>query len=93
MIDLKLKYKGSRNYLQGGDFYNAITDQLTNRLGGYLTRLAFKHFARHQSLLALDPPTENLPVIGNGTWRAASGEAQRFWLLETDIAVTESTVN
>jgi len=32
---MNLKYKGSRNYLQGGDIYNAIVDSLASEFGGH----------------------------------------------------------
>ncbi len=90
MIELTLKYKGARHYIHGGDFYNAIDEHLTQRLGGHLTRLAFKRFARNQCRLLLEPPTDMSPVMGNGSWCTASGEAQRFWLYESDTPVTAS---
>ena len=90
MIDFELKYKGTRNYLQGGDFYNTINEMLSTRFGGHLVRLVFKHFARNQCQLLLERPADTGPVIGHGTWQAASGDTQRFWLRETDRPVTES---
>ncbi|MFB1489889.1 MULTISPECIES: hypothetical protein [unclassified Thiocapsa] len=90
MIDFQLKFKGTRNYLQGGDIYNAIAEALSARFGGHLVRLAFKHFARNQCQLLFQHPAETGKVMGNGTWQAASGEMQRFWLCETDRPVTES---
>jgi len=39
MTTLYLKYKGSRNYLQGGDIYNAIDDLLSARFSGHLACL------------------------------------------------------
>ena len=89
MIELTLKYKGSRNYIHGSDFYNAINQRLSERLGGHLTRLAFKRFARHQCRLLLERPTDMRAMIGNGTWRTASDDDQRFWLCETETPVTD----
>lgn len=90
MIQLNLKYKGSRNYLQGGDIYNAIVHELTLRLGGHLARLAFKSFARKQVDLLLENPSDAFNPMGSGIWKSGSGELYRFWLVETDRSVTES---
>lgn len=87
---LILKYKGSRDYLQGGDLYNAIAETLSEQFGGHLVRLAFKHFARNQCQLLLEPIIDSTDVMGKGSWRKASGEMQRFWICETDRPVTES---
>ena len=31
-----LKYKGSRDYLQGGDIFNAVVHALSGKFGGHL---------------------------------------------------------
>lgn len=90
MIDLKLRYKGTRNYLHGSDFYNVITEMLSARFEGYLIRLVFKHLARNQCQLLLERPAETTQVMGNGSWQAASGATHRFWLRETSHPVTNS---
>ncbi len=90
MIDFQLKYKGPRTYLHGSDIYNAVAEALSARYGGHLVRLSFKHLARKQCQLLLEPPADSSRVMGNGSWQWGTGEIHRFWLRETDRPVTES---
>jgi len=90
IININLKYKGSRTYLQGGDIYNAIVEELSAQLEGYLARLAFKHFARNQVELLFENPVDSANLVGSGMWRTATGESQRFWIRETAGSVTDS---
>jgi hypothetical protein len=90
IIQLNLKYKGSRTYLHGSDIYNAIVEELSGRLGGYPARLVFKHFARNQVELLLESPESTANVIGSGLWRMADENIERFWIRETDAPVTDS---
>lgn len=90
METLYLKFKGSRSYLQGGDIYNAVSERLTERFDGYISRLIFRHFARRQMELLLDKPTDISNVVADGAWQTPDGPSLQFWLRETSQPVTES---
>lgn len=89
MLKLDLKYKGSRNYLQGGDFFDAITSALFDETGdGALKKLCFKSFARNQCRLVLEKrPGKSEYQIGNGIWLKSDGEEIKFWIVESDEPV------
>ena len=89
-LTLRLKYKGARTYLQGGDIFNALEKALSVNDAGYLSRLVFKRFARNQIAVLLEEPADASNVLGTALWKSVSGEEKRLWLTETDDAVTES---
>ena len=90
MTLLKLRYKGSRDYLHGSDIYNAIVDSLGNELSGHLARLVFKRVVRNQIRIAMNEQVSMEGAVGRGTWRNSNGEQIPFWLLESGLPVTES---
>ena len=89
-IYLKLKYKGNRTYLQGGDIFNALEDAFSVSQSGYLSKLVFKRFARNQIAVVMEQPAEGASVLGTAIWKSALGDERRLWLIETGVAVTES---
>lgn len=86
-----LKFKGSRRYLQGGDIYNEIQDILSDTLGGFVSKLVFKRFARTQiELLIGSPPYVENP-LGSGVVTSWSGEkVADFWFRETGREISDS---
>lgn len=90
METLYLKFKGSRSYLHGSDIYNVVSEKLMERFDGYIARLVFRHFARHQIELLQDKPTDMANVVGSGAWQTSEGRSLQFWLRETSQPVTES---
>jgi hypothetical protein len=90
MTTLYLKYKGSRNYLQGGDIYNAIDDLLSARFSGHLACLVFKRFARNQIELQFEKPDDSSRLVGHGTWQILPADVVEFWMQETTQHVTDS---
>jgi len=90
-ILLDLKYKGARSYLQGGDIFNTLEDELSSSDDGYLSKLVLKHFARNQIELLMEEPADIASVLGTALWKSSSGEEKRLWLTETDVAVTETS--
>ena len=90
MISLKLRYKGSRNYLHGSDIYNAIVNSLGNEFTGHLARLVFGRVARNQIKISMSEQVSLEKVVGRGTWRTSIGEQIQFWLIESALPVTES---
>ena len=90
MTLLKLRYKGSRDYLHGSDIYNAIVDSLGNEFSGHLARLVFKRVVRNQIRIAMNEQVSMEEVVGRGTWRTSIGEQIQFRLLESALPVTET---
>ena len=89
MIKLNMRYKGDRNYLQGGDFFDAITLSLLSESGpGFLEKVRFKSFSKKQCFLVLNErPSQNVRQIGNGLWLNDNGDETKFWIVEGEIAV------
>lgn len=85
-----LKYKGSRDYLHGGDIFDALNDSLSKELGGRLLRITYKRLARNQLGLTLSEPSNAEFVTATGVWLTSSGIRNQFWLVETDVPVTDS---
>ena len=91
MIYLDMKYKGDRNYLQGGDFFDEISLKLTSILeNGYLKKLCFKSFSKNQCALVINVrPDSDLKKIGNGVWLGSDEVETRFWIVETQKVTNE----
>ena len=87
---MELSYKGSRNYIQGSDIYNAINAYMLEKFGGYLSRLAFKRFARNQIELVVSHPSTSDNILAHGIWLPSHGDRIQFWLRETDQPVIQS---
>ena len=89
---LPLSYKGEREYLQGGDFFNALSDmvpEFTGEAGAFVERLAFRRFARMACEITTEQPAEPAVVVGQVRFRLP-GEADSLeaWVVETDIQVS-----
>jgi hypothetical protein len=89
---LPLSYKGAREYLQGGDFYNALANmaaELAGEAGTFVERLAFRRFACMACEITTEQPTEPSVVVGQVRFRLPSGAgSQEAWLIETDSPVS-----
>ena len=90
MTSFSLKFKGSRNYLQGGDIFNALEVKFGSKESGYLSKLVFKRFSRRQFDVLNKLPVDSSQIFGNGVWTSLCGKCKRFWLEETASEVTES---
>jgi hypothetical protein len=90
MLKLFMKYKGNRNYIQGGDFFDAISSKLIEETGaGALKKLCFKAFTKNQCYLVLEKrPVDGQCQIGNGIWLKPDGEEVRFWIVESNEPVS-----
>lgn len=85
---LPLSYKGERNYLQGGDFFNALSDiaaELAGDRGAYVERIAFRSFARMACEVSTEPTAEH---IGQARLAVPGGTNVDVWLVETSHPVT-----
>ena len=82
-VALNVGFKGTRNYIQGGDIYNAIDACVrATRSESYIQHLAFRHFARRDCDLLWTEPKADVTLIGQG--RSVFGEEQRrFWVSES----------
>ena len=87
---LDLKFKGSRNYLHGSDIFNSLVNMFARENGGYLSKLVFKRFARHQIEVVLESPVDDSAYLGKGVWTEENGADFEFWLRETALPVTQS---
>ncbi|MFG1490094.1 hypothetical protein ABMA58_12665 [Oceanospirillum sp. HFRX-1_2] len=89
MLKIDMKYKGQRSYLQGGDFFDEITNSLiANFSTGAIKKLSFKSFARRQCGLVINErPEQDKHVVGNGIWCKSEGDEIKFWIVETDVPV------
>ena len=91
-IPLHLRYKGDRNYLQGGDFYNRINSMaptITGLDGAYLSQIVFRAFCRNDADICFYPPSSNNIVVGSGDCVSGENFKKKFWIIESDRLVKE----
>tara|TARA_R110000824_G_scaffold400686_1_gene608841 strand:- start:9201 stop:10844 length:1644 start_codon:yes stop_codon:yes gene_type:complete len=81
----KLEFKGERNYLQGGDIFNALNQYFKKIETGFLSTLSFKDFSKKQLKLCFKKPSLD-NVIAKGGWEGDKGKIS-FWIVETDEPV------
>ena len=89
---LSLTYKGEREYLHGGDFYNALADiatEFTGDASAFVDLLAFRRFARLACEVTTEQPVGPSTVVGQVRF-SLPGKAESLgaWLVETDHAVS-----
>jgi hypothetical protein len=83
---LKLSFKGNRNYLQGGDIHNAVNrlaGELTGRVDAYVSKIAFRKFARQDCDLVGEKPEDEAALVADGTVTAGNNPPIQFWVIET----------
>lgn len=91
-IPLVMRFKGQRNYLQGGDIFNAVVPAVVEACGegSYTGQLAFHRFATKQCDMFVAVADDNIVVpderVCDGHFHAA-GADWTVWLMETDRAV------
>lgn len=90
---LPLSYKGSRQYIQGGDIFNALTDsssEITNQDKVFINRLVFRRYARHACELTIERPENMETVVGQVRFRSWSdGTLIDGWIVEKAIPVSD----
>lgn len=81
---LNLKFKGDRTYMHGSDIYNVV-DRLVREtdVASYISRLAFRRFARRDCDLLWDKPASNANLFAQGTASLSDGN-RSFWVIESD---------
>jgi hypothetical protein len=93
MKELQLSFKGARTYLQGGDFFNALTDiapELTGHRDAFVDRLVFRRFAHTACVLDTAPPADQAREVCRTRFRMPGDQATvDGWVVETGTAITE----
>lgn len=86
--ELNMRFKGERNYLQGGDFVMAIDRILEVEHGARLMQISFRTFARNHCMLHLQEPSGNAQVVAAGQAWGSNGGIRPFWVTEGDVPTT-----
>ena len=90
---LTLRYKGSRDYLHGSDFFNVLMDikeEITGYSGSFVDRLTFRHYARKMCEITNTQPNDSNNVVGQVRYTVPHDKSHiKFWLVETDKPVTD----
>ena len=91
MIKLRLCFKGSRGYLQGGDIFNSLTSNLLEIFpDSFITNLLFRRFAKNQLCVFFDKTEDESKIIGHGNLKLKNKSIKKFWIKEIDDEVTSS---
>jgi len=90
---LPLKFKGSRDYLHGSDFFNALTgisEELTGHAESFIDQLVFRHYARSLCEVTAESPEDTDKLIGQVRYALpASNSKFGYFLVETDSPISE----
>ena len=90
---LTLRYKGSRDYLHGSDFFNALMDineEITGHSDSFVDRLTFRHYARKMCEITNTKPNDPDKVVGQVRYTVPDDKSHiKFWLVETDNSVAD----
>ena len=90
---LLLSYKGSRNYLQGGDFFNALVDiaeETTGHTDSFVERLTFRRLTRKMCMLTDTKPNDSEKEIGTVRYMNPLDKSHViFWLVETEKLIAD----
>jgi len=90
---LRLAFKGSREYLHGTDFFNALTDaaqEITGDPEASVERLTFRRYARLACDITTVPPVDPSMRTGQARFKLPHGQSpMEAWLVETETPVTE----
>ncbi len=88
---LLLSYKGNREYLQGGDIFNALSDLATELAGSadaFIERITFRRFARLSCNVSTEPPLDPSHIVSQARLRVPGSASVDVWLVETANPVT-----
>jgi len=90
---LNLQYKGDRNYLQGGDIFNALTDELKAKFGSqaFVSSINYKDLFK-QAVELIIAPADKALTGQKATFTGKNGdELIQGALVETDVDVLGRT--
>ena len=90
---LELNYKGTRNYVHGSDFFNAILSIapiITGNTNAFIAKLTFRHFANMACELITVSP-DNLSIIIGEVKFFLPNESKYMdaWIVLTDIPILQ----
>lgn len=90
---LTLGYKGSRDYLHGSDFFNAlmdITEEITGSSENFIDQLIFRRYATQICEITNIKPSDSNKVVGQVRYIVPNDKSHmKFWLVETDTPITD----
>jgi hypothetical protein len=89
-MPLNLRFKGERNYLQGGDIYNALNCLAPGIAGcpdAYLCHITFRNLCKNDADLYMYQPEAHERVIGTGIIAAKEDLSVRVWVVESERPV------
>ena len=88
---LPLRYKGSRNYLHGSDFFNSLTkhtEEITGHSSYFVQRLTFRCFATNICEITADQPRDPESIIGEVQFSMLQRSAkQKHFIVHTNHEV------
>lgn len=91
-IPLGLRYKGERNYIQGGDIYNAVNALAPSLAGSnhaFLKYISFHSFCRNDADVSLIQPDGGQASFATAHIAVPGSPATKVWLIESDRKVVE----
>lgn len=83
---LHFHFKGARNYIQGGDIFDAL-EAIFRDKGLNVVQLRFIKFSRNHLALMFEEP--NSDVVCDGVAVDLNGLRKSFWLIETELPVLD----
>jgi len=90
---LPLKFKGTRDYLHGSDFFNALTaigEELTCHAGCFIDRLVLRRYARNLCQVTANKPDDADKLIGQVRYVHSTSESGvDYFLVETNQPISE----
>ena len=90
---MPLKFKGTRDYLHGSDFFNALSaigEELTCHAGCFIDRLVFRRYARNLCEVRTNKPDDADKLIGQVRYaRSGSEKGIDYFLVETNQPISE----
>lgn len=91
-MPLGLRYKGTRNYIQGGDIYNAVNllaPSVTGSVNAFLKSISFHNFCRNDADLCLTPPDGDLPAFATAQIAQPENHSKKVWLVESSRKIVD----
>jgi hypothetical protein len=86
MKKLTFMFKGERNYVQGGDVYNAIDEVIGN---DFIKKLVFKKFTHNHCMLVDQRPLEPHDIIAQCTIQDSPHHDKKAWVVESSEQVQD----
>lgn len=100
-MKLSLGFKGQRNYIQGGDIFNSLSELAPHMTGdpdAFIASLAFRTFARSECFVVGERPSQEAKLIAQAQVAYHDPhdpdqyKIRDFWVVEGKEAITERRV-